>query len=285
MFRPGEHICVSHNHYGYHSVALDRAINGPLLLLPTENSMEERGLTPEQAIERIDPKSLILCALNPIRGYRSDLNCTAYRNFLVELDKLPIPEQRPYINKIGMPYSAAVFSGNKSIHFLISLDTDLPNENIYRHFSEWILKAASMADQDTVNPSRSIRIPGAWREPKKKQRLVEFRGPVALKDLVAWLNQHPEAKPIKREKREISQDQDFSKLKPWVMERLINGLDPSKGRNKQWFSIACEFALAGYSEDDTLNILVDYFVPDRDFKEKEWKTSIRSGFKYIYDRN
>jgi len=42
--------------------------------------------------------------------------------------------------------------------------------------------------------------------------------------------------------------------------------------------------LAGYSEDDTIDYLANYFTPDRTFREKEWKTSIKSAFKYIYSR-
>ena len=284
MFRPGETICVSHNPYGYHSIPLENAKEGPVVLVPTQESLERRNITLEQGIEKLEPIQLTMCALNPIKGYREDCNCTAFRNFLVEIDFGPLSEQKAYIDRIGMPYSAIVFSGNKSLHYLISLDSDLPSENIYRVFSEWILNIVTLADQNTKNPSRSIRIPGAWREPSKKQRMVELRGPVKIADLVAWLNQHPEAKPKQKEKRQVSDKHDFSKLKPWVVERLINGLDASKGRNKQWFSIACEFALAGYSEDDTLDILSDFFSPDRDFKEREWRTAIRSGFKYIYDR-
>lgn len=284
MFRPGETICVSHNQFGYHSIALDKAKNGPVILVPTEESLEKRKLTLEEGIERLDPIQLTLCALNPIKGYRSDDNCTALRNFLVEIDFGPLAQQMSYIKKLGMPYSACVFSGNKSLHFLLSLEEDLPNENIYRHFSEWILSIVSLADQNTQNPSRSIRIPGSWREPTKKQRLVELKGPLKIADLVSWLNRFPDSKPKKAERRHISGKRDFNKLKPWVMPMLLKGLDVSKGRNKQWFSIACEFALAGYSEDDTMEILGEFFSPERDFKEREWKTSIRSGFKYIYDR-
>lgn len=284
MFRPGETVCISHNQYGYHSIPLDNAINGPVVLVPTQDSLDKRKITLEEGIERLEPIQLTLCALNPIKGYREDLNCTAFRNFLVEIDFGPLAQQMAYIKKLEMPYSAIVFSGNKSLHFLISLDTDLPSESVWRHLSEWVLNIVTLADQNTKNPSRSIRIPGAWREPSKKQRIVEFKGPVSLKDLGAWLNQYPEAKPKGKEKRQVSEKHDFSRIKPWVVERLMNGLDASKGRNKQWFSIACEFALAGYSEDDTIDILMDFFSPDRDFKEKEWKTSINSGFKYIYAR-
>jgi hypothetical protein len=284
MFRPGETICVSHNQFGYHSIPLENAMNGPVVLVPTQDSLDKRKITLEQGIERMESIQMILCALNPIRGFREDLNCTAFRNFLVEVDYGPLPEQLAYVRKIGLPYSACIFSGNKSLHFLVSLDTDLPSENVYRHFSEWILNIVSLADNKTKNPSRSIRLPGAWREPKKLQRLVEIRGQTPIKDLVKWLNEHPDAKPIQSAKREISGEPNFYKIKPWVHSVLHNGIDPRKGRNQQWFSIACEFAVCGYSEDDTILKLEGFFVEDRDFKRKEWLTAIRSGFKYVYDR-
>lgn len=283
MFRPGETICVSPNKYGYYSIPLENAMNGPVVLVPTEDSLAKRNLTLEQGIEKINSSEVTMCALNPIKGYREDSNCTAFRNFLVEMDYGPLKEQLAYAKKIDLPYSAVVFSGNKSLHFLISLDKDLPSENVYRKFAEWTLNIATIADQLTKNPSRSIRVPGAYREPEKKQILVEFRGPTKLDNFVAWLKKYPDAMPKEKVKREPSGEFNFDGLKEWVVDRLINGLDPTKGRNIQWFSIACEFALAGYSEDGTLDILADFFTPDRDFKEREWRTAVRSGFKHIYN--
>ena len=286
MFRPGETVSVSYNKYGYHSIPIEEVLTAPIVtLVPTPESCEKRKIewSPEN-FEKINTEKLTLVALNPIKGFREDRNATHYRNFLVEMDDGTADEQMAYIKRIGMPYSAVVFSGNKSLHFLISLDKDLPSENVYRVFSMWTLAIAQAADQNTINPSRSIRIPGAEREPGKFQRLVEYRGPVSINEMSAWLNKFPNCKPQKPEKREISAEVDFSKLKSWVADRLVNGLLPNQGRNKQWFSIACEFALAGYSEDDTLDILGGFFTPDRDFKEREWKTAIHSGFKYIYER-
>lgn len=276
MFRPGETVCVSHNKYGYHSIPLENALSGMTTMVSPN---------PDREFEKVESERLLLVSLNPIKGFREDANVTAYRNFLVEMDYGPLPEQLAYAKAIGLPYSAVVFSGSKSLHFLISLDQDLPSYEVYYLMAEWTLAIATAADQNTKNPSRQIRIPGAWREPGKKQLIVEHRGATSLKDFSAWLAQHPNAKPRPPEKREISGTADFSKLKKWVPERLANGnIGAKHGRNKEWFAIACEFALAGYSEDDTMDILSEYFTPDRDFKEREWKTSIKSAFKYIYAR-
>jgi hypothetical protein len=275
MFRPGETVCVSHNKYGYHSIPLQNALEGPVTLVPPQTSEDQTWRHPK-------PEELLLVALNPIKGWRQDMNCTAFRSFLVEMDYGPLAQQLAYAKRIGLPYSAVIFSGNKSLHFLITLDSDLPDEETWRKIAEWILGVATMADQKTKNPSRSIRIPGAFREPDKQQKIVEFHGAISLKDLGAWLSKHPEAKPVVREKRVPSGKLDFDRIKPWCRDLLINGLKADKGRNQQWFAIACEFALAGFSEDDTLDILSEFFSPDRDFKEREWKRCIRSGFEKIY---
>lgn len=283
MFRPNETVCVSFNKYGYHSIPVVNAMNGPVVLVPTEESARKRDMSVEDAIERVGTDKITMCSLNPIKGFREDINCTAYRSFLIEMDYGPLPEQIAYVKKLGMPYSAAIFSGNKSIHFLITLDTDLPSEKVYRVFSEWILGVVTLADQNTKNPSRSIRIPGAYREPGKKQILVEFKGAVKIGQLVEWLNKHPEAKPKEKKVNTVSQTPDFQRIKPWVCKVLMDGIMPPN-RNKQWFTVGVEFALAGYSEDDTIDILRAYYSPDNDFKEREWETTIKSAFKYTYER-
>lgn len=280
MFRPGEEVCVSYNKYGYHSVPLEKVLNGKqVLLVPTEDSCEKRNLTMEQGSEVRFTDEMTLVALNPIKGFRNDENCTAFRNFLVEMDDGTSEEQLAYIKRLGMPYSAVVFSGNKSLHFLISLSEDLPNEKIWRMLAEWVLNIVTLADSKTKNPSRSIRIPGAWREPTKQQTLVEIRSSLTKNELVAWLAKHPNAKPQTYTRKEPTGNRSIDKIKPWVIEKLKNGVDRSKGRNQQWYAIACEFYLAGYSLDATMELLSEYFVPERDFKEREWKVTVASAFK------
>lgn len=276
MFRPGETVCVSHNKYGFHSIPLENAINGPITLVPPD---------PNRQYEHPESDNLLLVALNPIKGFRLDVNCTAFRNFLVEIDVGSLQSQLAYVKKIGLPYSAVIFSGNKSLHFLTSLNVDLPSENAYRKISEWILNIVTLADQNTKNPSRGIRIPGAYREPEKRQQMVELKDAVKLTDLITWLNKYPECKPKPRETRKMSANPDFDRLKPWAIKILLDAPNLLKSnRNKTWFSLAVEFALAGYSEEDAISILEEYFVEDRDFKKREWLTTIRSGMKYAYQK-
>ena len=287
MFKPGETVCVSPNKYGYHSIPLEEATGDKVVtLVPTQDSCDKRGIEwcPEN-FDKSHTDNLLMCALNPIKGYREDQNVSAYRSFLVEIDTGPLAQQLAYAKSIKLPYSAVVFSGNKSLHFLITLDQDLPSYKVYYHMAEWTLNIVTLADKLTKNPSRSIRIPGAEREPGKRQGLVEFRGPVSIQEFSLWLAKYPDAKPKISEKRVVSGERDFSKVKPWVSKRLRDGLDPTKGRNIQWYAMACEFALAGYSEDDTIEKLGMFFTPDHDFREKEWLITIKSAFKNMYNRS
>lgn len=273
MFRPCERVCVSHNKFGYHSVELEYVLSGKVALLSPNANVP---------VEEVDSDKLTLVSLNPNNKWREDETCTAYRNFLVEMDTGEIKSQLDHIKALELPYSAAIFSGNKSVHFLISLSQDLPNEELYRMFAQWMLKSIPLADQKTFNPSRSIRIPGAYRELNKKQRLIEYRGSVEIKDLVTWLQRHPEARPKRGTLREKTGEvNSFDKIRPWARKRLINGLDKRKGRSNQWYAIAFEFALANYDYDDTIRILGEFFIPERDFKEKEWLNTVKSAFKNV----
>jgi len=274
MFRPGETVCVSPNQFGYHSIPLEMAMSDTVTLVPTDAKWP---IAQKPSIE------MQLVALNPIRGFRQDNNCTAFRNFLIEMDVGPLPQQLAYIERLRMPYSAAIFSGGKSLHFLISLDRDLPDQKTWRLLSEWILGVCTAADQMTKNPSRSIRIPGPIRD-KSRQVLARYKGAVTFSELRTWLELHPEQKPKPRIKKVASGTFDFNRLAPWVIKRLTEGLDPQKGRNGQWYAIAYEFALAGYSEDGTIEILNGYYSEDSDFKEKEWLTAISSAFNHVHSR-
>src|SRR5271165_1222940 len=113
MFRPGETICVSHNKYAYHSLPLETALKDQVTLVPTLESCQKRKLEwgPEH-FEKVPSEKLLLVALNPIKGYRADENVLAYRNFLVEMDGYELKAQIDYMKRLGLPYSAIIFSGS-----------------------------------------------------------------------------------------------------------------------------------------------------------------------------
>lgn len=280
MFDPGETVCVSPNKWAYHSVPLEEALSDKVSL---RSPVEDIGTIV------VPTNELMTVAMNPINGWRQDQFATNYRNFMVELDFGTQTEQLGTIKHAKMPYSSIVFSGNKSLHFTICLSKNILTAERYSHIAKWILNIISSADQNTSNPSRSTRIPGGLHNKSGKvQELLELRGRIDPKDLFEWLRTKRAYEP-KAEEPDTGYDNIFfnpSGLPRWVID-FVEGdkdLDMSEGRNKAWFSVSCAFCLAGFSEDATIEKLSSRFVPERDFSKKEWKTTVKSAFKYMRDK-
>ena len=255
FFKPGEEICFSHNKYAY----------------------------PSDKQEEINEDNTVLVAINPITGQRNDQNVTAYRSFLVECDDMPLAEQMEYIKKMDFPYSYCCFSGGKSLHFGLVLDHDIPSEHIYRHTYQWILNILTEADQNTKNPSRSIRFPGVIRpEKNKEQRLVHMGNRISLDTLSKWLNKYPNKtpKPFVAKVRNTGSP-NVQGIGMWAKTALKEGVqNGERGRNQTWMAIGCEMAMNGFELDDTVAYLEKYFEEESDFRQQEWLSAVKSGWKY-----
>jgi hypothetical protein len=121
---------------------------------------------------------------------RADSAVTKYRNFLVEMDSLPLDKQEQHITEIALPYSTATYSGGKSLHFIISLETPVKDASAYRSLVKRIFKAVGdeFVDQSVRNPSRFSRLPGHIRlDTGKEQKLLSIEGRVPNAELEAWL--------------------------------------------------------------------------------------------------
>jgi len=274
-FGSADTACVSPDKYAYHSEAVrDIILREEIHLRPNPGT---KGVA-----KTVRPEELLLLSINPIKGPREDANVYRFQNFLVEMDGMPLAEQQKYVQSMGMPYTAAVYSGGKSIHYVISLKEDMPDESSWRLVAEWILNVMDKADQQTKNPSRMVRIPGAHRPGGRQQRLISATGPISRADLFSWLSQWPHKKPLPpKPPRAPLKEPSFDGLAKWVRNELIGGLDESKGRNNRWFAIAYELALAGYSEDDALDILSRYYTEDRSFRRKEWESTVRHAYRKV----
>ncbi len=273
MFNEGESVCVSSNKYPYHSVSLPQAMEGSLTLVPED---------PENPTEYCNSSDLTMVAINPIIGFRKDNTVTKFRTFLWEIDTGSIEEQLGYLKHLKIPLSSQVFSGSKSIHALTILDKDLPDEKTYRDLYKWALNILTMCDQNCKNPSRSTRIPGAYREPGKQQQAISLGNRVPLSEFIAWLNRYPHLRPIAKPKKVIIPGQaDFSRLSRWAQVMLKEGITFKNGRNKTYFALAYDFALAGFSIEVATEELLRRFTEEHDFKEKELMTAINSAFKTV----
>lgn len=256
FFNPGEEICFSPNKYAY----------------------------PSKPQNEIDENNTVLVAINPIKGQRNDENVTAHRTFLVECDDSTLEDQLKYIKDMGFPFSYCCFSGNKSLHFALVLDHEIPSSHIYRHTYQWILNILQKADQKTKNPSRCVRFPGVIRpDTKKEQTVFRIGKRVSLDELGQWLNKFVEKKPIPLIKNRAKSKTPTIEglIKTWVAKDLLTGIHTMEGsRNQRWMSIGCEFALNGYDLESTTNYLQQFFQEQPDFKEREWLAAVKSGWNY-----
>ncbi len=274
LFNPGETVCVSPNKFAFHSILLESFTGQIALVSPN----------PDIPTKYCDSSELILCSINPILGFRNDSNVKAYRSFLLEIDSGSIKDQLGYLAKLKIPFSCQVFSGNRSIHTVITLDEDLPDLKTYRLIYQWLLKIVTFADPNCKNPSRSVRIPGAYREPGKKQRLVSMKGRISHKELFDWLNQYEHLRPqVKKQRKVLTEGADFSRLSPWARYNLTNGITFKNGRNQTWFGLAVDCFMAGFTLEQVVELLSSRFVEEPDFKEKELLTSINSAEKYVLE--
>jgi len=269
MFLPEDTVVVSNNKFATHSVSIETVLSGEVTLVSSNQKVSN---------QIVKTSELIFLAINPIKGFRLDSNAYRLQNFLLECDTGSITSQVEYLKNLGIPYSAIIFSGSKSAHILVALDTPL-DEKTYRLLYVWILRIGTLFDQNCKNPSRCIRIPGATRpETGKQQTLLELKEKVKLEDLMVWLNLYEHLRPKERERKSLTNGADHDKLSPWVKTALKYGIKFDKGRNHTWHSIFCDFALAGYPKDQAIDFLSVYFVEEFDFKEKEWLRIAQSAY-------
>jgi RecA-family ATPase len=163
-FRPGENIAIGdHNeNQGRHTPSGGCTFDYDELL----QQLDERG-----HINRIfgDEEGLYI-RVNPLRpsGGRDD-DVTAWRHVLVEFDRdqnnSPIPKEKQYaaILDSGLPVSAIIDSGNKSVHAWVRVDAENKDQFKERVEKVWAHFEGMHLDSANRNASRYSRCPDAVR--------------------------------------------------------------------------------------------------------------------------
>jgi RecA-family ATPase len=115
----------------------------------------------------------IYITVNPMRvGGSKDSDVTAFRHVLLEFDQITQQEQWALVTKSGIPCSAVISSGGKSIHAWVKVDAKDRREYdervvlLYRHFE------AYKPDANNRNPSRFSRLPNCVRFEKRQELLA-----------------------------------------------------------------------------------------------------------------
>lgn len=296
LFDWEDEISLSKTKYGYFSVPLSEFLNDN----PTITLIGQKNGQPTSSYT-FYKSNLELVAINAVKGARLDANVTKYRSFLIEIDNMSLVEQSKYIVEKGVPLSVAVYSGNKSIHFGISLKTPLLSKEEYAYYAKWLLNILSKADQNTKNPTRSIRIPFVKRhDTGKVQELLYSNGRVDNNDFLAFLNHYKHLAPKQngtslvasiseerlKELKESGLMVDLRALPYWAIERLKmarNGTLKANGysRNATVYAIAYELFKLGYPYDIVLMFIMEWFPEEPDFLWKEIESTVKSAFNRV----
>jgi hypothetical protein len=114
----------------------------------------------------------------PAKGRRAS-NIVKFKNFVFEFDFGSIYEQGQRVKALGLPYSAMVFSGNKSLHVFVCLDKPIS----MKQFKLLANKTKTILGSD-VNC-----IPWALgRFPSEDQPLIEIKSRISTTQLINWID-------------------------------------------------------------------------------------------------
>lgn len=143
-------------------------------------------------------------------GRRADLNVTVFRNFLFEMDNVPLEQQLEIIKRIPIGWTSVVYSGGKSYHAILSVSGGIPNaephtqKGVDAYKKTWKQLAAVLAryanmpatifDTACQNPSRLSRLANFTAPGRKRQAPIIVGTRFSREDLGALLKDAPEIK-------------------------------------------------------------------------------------------
>lgn len=136
-------------------------------------------------------------SINPFKEgtTRAARNVNKYRNFIIEFEDdekgIPLDKQRDVVDKLKMPFTSQVYSGGKSMHFVISLETPLKTREEWEEASQWLysILVPYKVDPACKDVGRFTRVGGGVRVSKDKvQTIVELNNRVNNDTFYNWLS-------------------------------------------------------------------------------------------------
>lgn len=222
---------------------------------------------------------------------RADCNVTVYRNFLFDCDEGSIEEQLGRFSDLRFPFSTAVYSGGKSVHFVLSLETPLNNAQEYNQVAVRLMnKLSSLGvpiDTSTKNPSRLTRLGGAFRaELKKHQTILKLNSRVSRQEVADWYGVGLfEFLTTPKQNTVYTGRPNMRPIFTIEMMQLINYGAPSGQRNNRAFWLCCEIIRrfkALLSADDLLSYIENFDLPYHE--KRAIVESARSKMRHAYPK-
>jgi hypothetical protein len=184
---------------------------------------------------------------SPTKPRRADMNVAKFRNFIFESDTDSLEKQyevlgRPEFSEL---IRLAVFSGNKSVSYIVSVADTLPfephtEEGVHDYKMAWSGLAAHLEslsglkfDVATKNPSRLTRTPGIVRESTGQVQKVLHTGSMVLSDFV--MSHMNNKLGIKRNKYNIINTKTYAEFEAFIKsEQLVKGLKNKLQNSYEW---------------------------------------------------
>lgn len=230
--------------------------------------------------------------INPlIKGKsRKDIHVHKYRNFLFEMDKIALEEQIPIFKAAKMPFTTAVFSGGKSYHFVLSLETPLTErvqyDAIWKACAAVLKKFGGEADPSTKNPTRLSRMPGVLRDNGQEQTLKRVGKRIPNQILFDWLeanevNWQDFIPKISTNPTTTTSDVEDKLKLEWVLNyKMPNQKYEDKNRNHYQFVLARHLKNTGLDKASVINLILSHCG-----EIKDNYSAIDSAFSPGYDND
>jgi hypothetical protein len=181
LFNEGEGVCCGDQ---YSNKITDVPKPSPFFTINPLDLHKDHGFFLKDRYEESKPR-------------RADLNVIAFRNFMFEMDDVPLDLQLEFFKNSKIPFTSIVYSGGKSMHAILSVEPSVAGEchtldGIQKYKHVWKRLAALLnreikesgrleypangyIDQSCKNPSRLSRFPGFTRDNGKVQE-VKYLG-------------------------------------------------------------------------------------------------------------
>jgi len=209
--------------------------------------------TASQPIDQVDLSKQYFC-INALSGRRTDANVSVYRNFLLEFDQGTTDEQLELIWASKLPYSAITFSGNKSLHCIVSLEVPLINKFEYNSFVTQIYNRFPSCDKSCKNPSRLSRTPWATNaKTGKQQEPLELKSRVPNTELLNWLSTAHVAMLPNEHKQGIASLKKGQLA--WATRQFLQHQAPAGEWHAAFYKVCIDFNEQGYSIEEAQSIL------------------------------
>lgn len=225
-------------------------------------------------------KGAELVCVNPLKGYRKDANVATFRNIVIELDKGTVEAQLAYIKHIELPHSTLTFSGGKSVHCIISLETPAADIAEYRRWVElaYTSYGQNKLDSSCKNPSRLTRLAGAMRKDKKVVQTSLYVGHRIPNDtFFAWCISRLGMKTYRslllpKAKKLFSQPLPNKYISRTTEALIKQGVCSESSRHASFTKAAAQLAHNGFEYEEILDLLSEPFesiISERGLSELE----------------